>query len=268
MLKVNCTLEVMFLLFDIGGTKMRFCLSDGNNLGDVITIPTEKDFEKALAEIERTVSKLTSGQSLQATYGGVRALDSTKTTLKPQPHFPLWEGLPLKQRMEEMLNTKVVLENDASLAGLGEAIYGVGKGYKAVAYLSVSTGVGGVKILDGKIDPSSEQSEIGQQIIEGQTLESLISGEGIRRRIGKEASRINDPKVWEEIAKYLVAGLKIVATNWSPEIIILGGAVIKSIPMSSVYSAFSKPSPKLTLSKFGDLSGLYGALALLNQNLS
>lgn len=245
----------MYLLFDIGGTKIRLCVSDGETLGETAVIPTNPNFEEAIIEIEKTVSTLTKGQPLQAAFGGVRALDSTKTKLRPQPHFPLWENLPLKQKLEETLKAKVTLENDASLAGLGEAVYGAGKGYKVVAYLTISTGVGGVRIENGKIDRSSEDY-IGQEMIDGQTFESLISGESLKRKYGKEASTIDDPEVWEEVANNLEKGLKIVKDSWSPDIIVLGGAVMQSIPLKESF----------VLSELGDKAGLYGALNLVKQS--
>jgi len=57
---------------------------------------------------------------------------------------------PLKKIVEQRLNHPVSVMNDAVAGALGEATYGAGKGASAFAYVTVSTGVGGVCVLDGK----------------------------------------------------------------------------------------------------------------------
>lgn len=64
------------------------------------------------------------------------------------------------------------LANDADLVGLGEAVYGAGKGYKVVAYFTVSTGVGGARIVNKRIDKGVFSFEPGWQYVYGQGLNS------------------------------------------------------------------------------------------------
>ena len=65
-----------------------------------------------------------------------------------------------------ILLTDGYLANDSDLDGLGEATVGAGKGFNIVAYITVSTGIGGVRIVGGKIDVSTYGFEPGHQIID------------------------------------------------------------------------------------------------------
>jgi N-acylmannosamine kinase len=60
------------------------------------------------------------------------------------------EQVQLKKIFETRLKKKVTVMNDAVAAGLAEAVYGAGLNMPAFAYITVSTGVGGVCVLNGK----------------------------------------------------------------------------------------------------------------------
>ena len=60
------------------------------------------------------------------------------------------EKVPLRQLLESELEQVVAIQNDAIAAALGEHVSGAGKGFQSFAYVTVSTGVGGGIILDGK----------------------------------------------------------------------------------------------------------------------
>ena len=177
--------------------------------------------------------------------------------------------------MEKTIKAPVVLENGPGHAGAGEGGFGAGKGKKIVAYLTISTGVGGCRIVSGKIDESSQGFEPGHQIVFFEnkitTLENMVSGTAIEKKYGKKPYEILGAKVWDNIAKNLAYGLHNVAVLWSPDIIILGGSMMKKvgIPVESVKFHLSKilkifpKTPLIKKSKLGDLAGLYGALAHL-----
>ena len=257
----------MYLVFDIGRTHTRIAVSgDGENLDKVEIIDTSTDFPQALSSFKQLTTQLSSGQKITAAAVGVRRLN--------HPTIPLWSGENLKESLEKLLNTTVYLENDAALAGLGEAIYGAGKGKKIVAFLTVSTGIGGARIVDGKIDQNIMGFEPGNQIISQDPigyLEGLVSGNAIEKRFGKKGEFISDPKIWEEMAKLLAIGLNNTIVHWSPEIVVLGGSVMKSIPLekvkinlNEVLKIYPQP-PEIVKASLGDKAGLLGGLILLKQ---
>jgi len=66
-------------------------------------------------------------------------------------NLPDFEGVPVRDEIEHLLGARVVLENDANAAALGEHWIGAGKGVKDLVLLTLGTGIGGGVISGGKI---------------------------------------------------------------------------------------------------------------------
>lgn len=275
----------MFILFDIGGTKTRIAFSpDGAVVGEPKVFFTPQEFDKGIDQFRKAAQELSAGQEIRAAAGGVAGpLDREKTRLVRSPHVSGWIGKPLKEELQRILGAPVYLENDAAMAGLGEAAYGEGKGKRIVVYVTVSTGVGGARIVDGEIDTSAMGFEPGHQIIDADGtlcpecksvpgyLERYVSGSAIERRYGKKADEIDDPKVWDEVARFLAYGLNNSIVHWSPDVVILGGSVMQKIPLGKVreyltdlLKIFPEP-PLVRKAVLGDFVGLYGALQFLSK---
>ncbi len=268
----------MYLVFDIGGTNTRLAASsDGKTLGDVKSISTPKDFDQGITIIKKTADELTGGEKIESVAGGVAGpLDKNKTMLVSSPHIGGWVNKPFKKELEKVFNAKVYLENDASLAALGEAIFGAGQGKKIVAYLTISTGVGGGRVVNGKIDDKALGFEPGHQIIIPDGNPCNCGGKGHLEAYIGGAYRKGDFSLenWDEIAKYLAIGLNNVAVFWSPDIIVLGGSVMQSIKLDKLKAYLKEVltifpnQPEITLSKLGYSAGLYGAMEYLHQNIT
>lgn len=276
----------MYLVFDIGGTNMRAAVSsDGQTISQSKTVPTPQDFNEGIQTFKKLSDELSGGEKIEAAVVGVAGpIDKDKTMLIASPHIGGWIQKPLKSELEKVFTSPVFIEHEADLEGLAEAIMGAGQGYKIVANLVIGTGIATTRIVDGKIDNNSLGFEGGHHIIvvDGNQcdcggkghFESYVSGSGIQRTYGKRGEEISDPKVWDEIARYMAVGLNNVTVFWSPDIIILGGAVMKSIPIESVRTYYQEvltifpTHPKVELGKLGNDSGLLGALALINQSHS
>ena len=74
----------------------------------------------------------------------------TGTVLWP-PNLPGWGEVPLRAWLEDALGLPVHLENDANAAALAEWRFGAGRGARHLVYLTMSTGVGGGLMLDGRL---------------------------------------------------------------------------------------------------------------------
>lgn len=277
----------MYLVFDIGGSKIRLAISkDKQIFGEPVILDTPKDFDEGITLIKKTVDELRGGEKIIACAGGVAGvLDKSKSELARAPHLDSWAWKPLKEKLEEALNAPVRLENDSAVVGLGEAQEGRGKGQKIVAYLTVSTGVGGARIVGGRIDENSLGFEPGHQIIDPNGpaclacgvkghLEALISGHEVGIRYKMKPYEIADANVWEELSKYLAMGVNNLLVHWSPDIVVIGGSMMKSvgIPIERVRAHLKEmfkifPAiPPVELASLGDLGGLYGGLAMLREN--
>ena len=77
--------------------------------------------------------------------------DHVAGVLRSSPNFPGWENLSVSDRLSEVLETRVVVENDANCALLGEALAGAAKGCRDVVLLTLGTGVGGGFLVDGHL---------------------------------------------------------------------------------------------------------------------
>ena len=220
------------------------------------------------------------GEKLSAVAGGIAVVfNEDKSIPISTSHLHGWVNKPLKKALKDEFNCPIYLENDAAVVGLGEATFGSGVGKNIVAYITISTGVGGAKIVDQKIDKTSLGFEPGHQIIviDGKDchcggkghFETYVGGWYLERDYQIKPQDIKDPKIWEEVEKYLAIGLTNTIVHWSPDIVILGGAVMKSIDLEKVklylkenLTIFPSP-PEIVLAKLGDEAGLYGALQLI-----
>lgn len=273
----------MFLLFDVGGTKMRMAIADDGGIkGKAVIIPTPTDFEQCLALIVDTAQSLAQGEEITRVVGGLAgALDRAHTMLVAGSNIWPWVGKPVKDMLAKEFNAPVHLENDAALAGLGEATVGAGKDYPIVGYITVSTGVGGARITNKTIDAHVFGFEPGYQIVDAdgslctrcakRNLEAHISGRGIEDHYGKKPEDIHDKNVWEGVASALAVGLTNTIVHWSPDIMVLGGSVMKAISIERVREVVGEllhvypEIPAIERAQLGDIGGLMGALQIARQ---
>lgn len=274
----------MYILFDIGGTKTRLARSkDGHSYENVIKFDTPSNVEDALRKIGEETQILLEGSTPTYAAGGIAGpLNRDRSELGNAPHLPHWRGVPIKRRLEEIFSAPTLLENDSAVVGLGEAWNGSGKGHRIVTYVTISTGVGGARIIDGHIDKSSYGFEPGHQIIDidgslcqvchAVEAEGLLSGTATEIRFRKKAYEITDPHVWEELSLWLAVVVNNSIVHWSPDVVVLGGSMIvgnPAIPVDRVRYHLEKiltiyPSlPLIVPAALADEGGLYGALALL-----
>lgn len=108
-----------------------------------------------------------------------------------------WDHFPLRAWAEEQWDRASFVQNDASTAGLAEALLGSGRGCRRVFYMTVGSGIGGGWIVDGRIDDGQGlgAAEIGHTWIPDPEsgkpveLEQLCSGWSIGRRARLAAAK-------------------------------------------------------------------------------
>lgn len=276
----------MYLVFDIGGTKTRIAYSkDLMTLSEPVIFYTPQAYTEGMQLIKDHITHFSKGHKIKAIMGGIAGpLSSDHSKLSSSPNLPDWINRDLKKELEEEFSTKVYLQNDAALFALGETCFNqdvIEEKPKITAFLTISTGVGGARIVSKKIDPSGAGFEPGHQIIipdglpcgcggKGH-LESYISGSALQRIHKRPAREITDPIVWDEVCRYLAIGLNNTIVHWSPEVFILGGGIVEKISLDKVnkylkeYLTIFKDPPPLIKASLGDLGGLYGALECIRQ---
>jgi predicted NBD/HSP70 family sugar kinase len=278
----------MYIVADIGGTRTRIAKSDDlEKLGDPIIIDTPQEYDVGVAKIIETSKALASGSQIEG-----MALDITGVIAKDgkgamkrdggmplnSPHLPDWKGKPLVNELDAALSTTAHLLNDTAQVGLGEATYGAGKGARIVVYVTVSTGVNGVRIVDGSIDPAAYGFEIGGQYLfvggSPRTLEDLVSGRAVEEKYEMNPKDIEkDSPVWEELAQLFAYGLHNTILHWSPDRVVLGGSMFNDVGISVDRVKFHVEEimrkfpaiPEIVHSELGDVGGLWGGIARLKQ---
>lgn len=83
-------------------------------------------------------------------------------------HVSGWENTPLGSLLEAEFGVPVSVDNDANVAALGEHRFGAGQGYDSFMYITVSTGIGGGWILNGRPWRGAEgmAGEIGHMVVD------------------------------------------------------------------------------------------------------
>ena len=104
-----------------------------------------------------------------------------------------WENFPLGDWLAEATGgARVVVENDANAAALGEAVYGAGAGLDPVFYVTLGSGVGGGLVAGGAIYHGAVpgEAEFGHLLLgrDGATVESRCSGWSVDRRLRQIAN--------------------------------------------------------------------------------
>jgi glucokinase len=273
----------MYIIADIGGTNTRIAgTRDLESFGTPIIFDTPQEYDAALEKIMSVAQELTDGQRIErAVFGLPARLTNDGRSIVGAKHLPAWKGKSFADNIENALGTTVILENDTSIVGLGEAVYGIGVGVASVMYLTVSTGVNAAHIVNGTINTSYQGVSTGRQYVSMDnpitTWENMISGTAIKKKYGKHPRDLGkDWTGWEELARIVAFGVHNTIMHWTPELIILGGSMFNEIGISVERVRFHVEEinsgipnvPEIVHSQLGDLGGLWGGMARLKQLIS
>ena len=280
----------VFVGLDIGGTKIMVAAS--NREGIILRrtrTSTSTSLEEDLANISNMITEVVAQDDvlgMGAAIGG--PLDWEQGIVSPL-HQPAWRNIPLKAIMEEKWGCPFQVDVDTNVAAVGEYRWG-GISARRFLYLTLSTGMGGGFLIDGRIyrgqegahpevghhsihfrcsNPSAVQCECGAP----DCLEALISGNGIRRIYGKPAEELSPPE-WEEVSYNLGQGLRNMAALYAPDLIRIGGGVAVGGGDQFIQAAKKVmeehlklvPAPQVELSRLGYDTALRGAIAMALPN--
>jgi predicted NBD/HSP70 family sugar kinase len=264
------------ILFDIGGTKMRVARKiSETEFSEPIKVETPKEGKEGFRLLLDLAREIAGGEGLESMCGGIAAVLRNGKIVNSS-NLKGWIGVDF-QDIAHRENFPIKVKNDASVVGLGEAVFGAGRGSRIVVYVTVSTGVGGARIVEEQIDESAFGFEPGHQFLDienSRTLEDLVSGRGFEARYHKKPHEVEEERIWSEAAHILAFGLYNTIVHWSPDVLVLGGPMIigsPSIPLSEVRSGLSRITnifsdlPEIRKAELEDDGGLYGALTLSRQ---
>jgi len=234
-----------YLAVETGGTKIvcRLTDVDGRVLTDV-RLPTGRPEDALVALIgavhQPTLSDVRIAGIGLASFGPVvvdpAAPDFGMIRETPKPG---WSGFNLGRALSRALEAPVAIDTDVNAAALAEQALGAGRGFDAVAYVTVGTGVGGGLALAGRALRGGLHPEIGHIRIRRRPddrqpsacpfhddcVEGLTAGPALGLRLAgrslEEASEVRDL-----VVDYLGQLCAILLLAWSPQRVVMGGGVM------------------------------------------
>jgi glucokinase len=127
--------------------------------------------------------------------GAPGPVNPTTGVIYEAPNLTGWRNVPLRTLISERFGRPTFLGNDANVAALAEATFGVARGIQDMVYLTISTGIGSGIIAGGRISSGAHglAAEAGHTIIKPDgplcgcgnrgCLEMLASGPAIARDV-------------------------------------------------------------------------------------
>ncbi|MCO6049192.1 ROK family protein [Mesorhizobium sp. RP14(2022)] len=259
--------EPLAIGVDIGGTRLRAALVDrtGRLHARQEVRTAAKDGPEAVVSQIRELVAIVSAHAPRGQVAGIGVcspgpIDTEEGIALGVPTLAGWDGAPIARMIGDALNLPVRLENDGIAAAHGEWRFGAGRGLRHLVYVTVSTGIGGGVVLDGRLLHGRQglAGHIGHMGIERDGAlcscgtrgcwEAYASGtafaRNIRQRVAMEsrsalaadagpAEVFAEARAGDHLAAALVAeegdvlglGIASLVHLFSPEAVILGGGV-------------------------------------------
>ncbi|ASK62519.1 glucokinase [Virgibacillus phasianinus] len=289
---------------DIGGTSVASGITDLN--GKVCAyrdFPTQVNLEHELFKgikqsVESMKQELGIDEAKILGVGvGVPGITNVKEgTVKEAPALK-WKDFPIRERLKEVFDLPIYIDNDVNISALGEHWKGVGRNRKNLIYIAIGTGIGSGIMINGKLYRGSNYSagEIGYLVTDRMHaknyhpvyagygfLESVASGSSIGKQLSerlgrtvsaKEAFSLYQKKELTalEVIDFAIENLSLGIANYvslfDPELIILGGGVSGSYhiirqKMAVIMKRYTPRECEVVLTTFGKEAGIVGAVAL------
>ncbi len=247
---------------EIGGTKLQLVLGDAEGRLKErrrLVVDPARGALGIREQIQHVMPGLLRREELRATgvgFGG--PVDWRNGRICRSHQIEGWSEFDLGGWLRELTSRPVVVDNDANVGALGEAVRGAGRGYSPVFYVTLGSGVGGGLVVDGRIyhGATPGEAELGHVRLDrsGTIVESRCSGWAVDARIrelrakqpasvlsrlvgnatGGEAKHLaaaleqGDPSARQllgEVAEDLAFGLSHVVHLFHPRVIVLGGGL-------------------------------------------
>ena len=243
---------------DLGVSYILSILTDlkGNVVREIYQHITNTEYEHVFSIIKKSINDLIESAP-DSPYGiigigiGVPGIVNNQGEILIAPNLH-WENVQLKQQIEKTFNLPVVIENEANAGAYGEKLFGAGKDFNNMIYVSAGIGIGVGIIIDGELYTGNNgySGEMGHTIImvdgkkcscgsvgcwelyasEKALLEHvkekhIINSECLTiEMLIEEAEAGNDAiiEVFKEIGKYLSVGINNIIKTFNPQQVIIG----------------------------------------------
>ena len=212
---------------DIGGTKVAAGLvSPDGKIEHRIRVPMVSSngagsgVAAVVSAIDRVTEEMRNASGTTYSVRGVGIccpgpLDPNSGVVINPPNLPCWRNFPLAAEVSRLYSLPVKLDNDANAAALAEALWGSGRGYRNIFYVTIGTGIGTGIIFNGHIyhGRTGAAAEGGHVTIDYRgprcgcgkrgCIEALASGPAIAKRAH---DKFADNPALDSIILHLVKG--------------------------------------------------------------
>jgi glucokinase len=206
---------------DVGGTKIHAGLYSADTfvlLESVkILTPVEEGFQEILYQVVQLIQDLRGKDTVAVGVGFPGYVNSKTGVLYRAPNLPLKDPMNVLQYLREHVDLPVAVDNDAKLFTLAEYEQNWKPKVMNMVGLTLGTGLGGGLILDGKLyrGRNGFAGEFGHMSFDYKhEFEDFLSGKSDR----------------DELGVYLGVLLSDIIHLFNPEVVVLGGSVMKDFP--------------------------------------
>jgi glucokinase len=275
------------LAIDIGGTKFSMAVFDGERIVERESRATDSAggrewMLEQIAVIAREWAQQYELERCGIGFGG--PVDFGTQRVAQSTHVGGWEDFALTEWVERELRLPAIMDNDANAGALGEAAYGAGIGCSPLFYMTLSTGIGGGIVINGKAVRGADSfaGEIGHLTIRPDgpqclcgargCLERMCSGLWLEKDFGSPAEALmRNPEFVRGYVADLALGLKACIMLLNPARIAIGGGIAKAgdalfVPLreelSHTITHWSRARIDVVSAALRDDSVLWGAYVL------
>jgi glucokinase len=159
---------------DLGGTNIKSALIDSEKgILEQFSTPTEPDKGREhvlgrIAEVIKEVAEKAPEKTVGIGVGAPGVISLDRTSISNPPNLKGWDCVNLADEMKKRTGLECRVENDANVAALGSARFGIGKNYEHFIMVTLGTGVGGGIIFNNQIfrGATGGAGELGHVIID------------------------------------------------------------------------------------------------------
>lgn len=265
----------MYIGIDIGGTTIKALLSDRSGailaFERIATGKTLEDIDAGLGELVRRLARAASvplSRIKAIGVGSAGAIDRKSGIIIKSPNIPAFRHHPLALTLEKRTGIRVFLENDATVAVMGEWWMGHGKDFRNWIMFTLGTGIGGGAVLNNSLYTGQTGSalEVGHMSIDFRgrrcpcgstgcleryasapsllrlarsllrryprsTLHARLKKETLSPRMIEEEAHRGDAlstEAYESVAGWLGIGVANLVNLFNPEAVIFTGGLAKA----------------------------------------
>lgn len=219
----------MYVGIDIGGTKtLATVLTNDGEIVEQTKFPTPKKYDHFLLELRNALVHF-KHNDFKAGGVGMPVTDFDRKYGRGISYGNLpWKNVPIQHDIERIVKCPIIVDNDAKLAALSEAML-LKQEFSKVLYVTVSTGIGYGFVDDGIIDENIGDGGGRTIMLEHKgkltPWEDFASGRAIVARYHKRAMDITEHDTWKAICRDLAKGMIQLVAITQPEVIVIGGSV-------------------------------------------